>query len=90
MVFKSVSRGIRHKASFQKMGGQPGWMTMAVTPKYKESAYWIHRERKEFGGSNKNFFNHHPFYIGHNVSNVFYSATKQHGLAPEKLYSYIP
>ena len=49
-------------------------MGVAATPKYKEGIYWIHRERKELGGSE--CFNDHTFYVGYNVANDFYSAIK--------------
>ena len=49
-------------------------MGVAATPKYKEGIYWIHRERKEFGGSE--CFDDHAFYVGYNVANDFYSAIK--------------
>ena len=65
-----------HEASFQKKGGQPGRMDMAVTLKYKEGAYLTHRGRKEFGGSDKKCFDHHAFYVDYNITNVFYSAIK--------------
>ena len=46
---------------------------MAATPKYKEGAYWAHRE-KEFGGSHQKFFDHHTFHAGYNATYIFYSA----------------
>ena len=66
-----------------------------ATPKYKDDAYWIHKERKEFGGSDQKWFDHHAFYAGYNATNVIYSARKAAyrvwGLATrENLYHYIP
>ena len=38
------------KPSFQKMGGgQPVWLRVVTTPKCIKSAYWEHKEKKEFG-----------------------------------------
>lgn len=53
--------------SYVKIQGQPGQMGVA---------HWTHKECKEFGGSNQKFFDHHAFYVGYNVMNVFFSAIK--------------
>ena len=45
-------------------------MGVTVTP--KEGAYWTHMESKELGGSDQKCFDHHAFYFGYNVTNVFY------------------
>jgi len=65
------------KLAFKKWEmGQPGQMGMVATPKCKEGAYWAHRERKKFGGSDQKCFDYLVFYVGYNVSNVFYGAIK--------------
>ena len=46
---------------------------MAATHEYKEGAYWTHRERKEFGGSDQKFLYRHAFYVDYNATNVFYN-----------------
>ena len=45
--------------------GQPGQMGTAATPKCKESAYWKHKERGEYGAS---ITNSYDFYVGYNAS----------------------
>ena len=49
---------------------------MAATPKYKESAYWKHKEGKKLGGYDHEFFHHHAFYVGYNVTNIIYNTIK--------------
>ena len=48
-------------------------------------------ERREFGGSSKKYFNHHAFYVGYNVDNIFYSANEGSkgglGVCPQKIFS---
>ena len=53
------------KPAFKRQGGQPDQMGVAAAPKYKEGAHWIHKKRKEFGGSNQKYFDYHTFYIGY-------------------------
>ena len=48
-------------------------MGVAATPKYEVGAFWAH---KEFGGSEQKYFDHHTFYVGYNITNVFYSVIK--------------
>ena len=49
-----------HEASFLKMGGtRPD--SLAAIPKCKESAYWKHKEREEFGDLDHEFFYRHAF-----------------------------
>ena len=49
---------------------------MAATPKYKDGVYWTHRERRKSEGSNKKCSDHHAFYAGYNLTNVFSSTIK--------------
>ena len=56
--------------------GEPDQMGVAATPKCKMDAYWMHSERKKLGGFDQKHFDHHAFYVGYNVTNVFYSAIK--------------
>ena len=56
--------------------GQPGRMGVVATPKYKEVAYWTHKEKEELEGSDEKCFDHHAIYIGYNVESAFYSARK--------------
>ena len=66
------------KPVFKSQGKeQPGRMGVAATPKCKEGAYWIHKEGKGFEGSYQKFFDHYAFYIGCNVTNVFYNAPRK-------------
>ena len=51
--------------------GQPGWMGVVATPKCKMVAYWVYRDRKEFGGFDQELFDHHTC-VGYNAANVFY------------------
>ena len=36
---------------------------VAATPKCKESSYWKHKGKVEFGGLDHEFFYHHAFYV---------------------------
>ena len=68
---------------------------MEATPKSKDDAYWTHKGRKKLGGSDQICFDHHAFYVGYNLTSVFYSAMKEAmgnwGLAPRKnFHNYIP
>ena len=47
---------------------------MAATPKYKQGAYWAHRERKKLGGSDQKCLDHNASYVGYNGTNVFLGA----------------
>ena len=59
------------KQSRNQLSKEPGQMRVAATPNCKEGAYWTHRERKEFGGSDQKRFDKHAFYFGYYVTNVF-------------------
>ena len=37
------------KPAFKRWGGKPGEFGVAATPKYKEIAYWTHREKGRVG-----------------------------------------
>ena len=43
---------------------------MTTTSKCKESAYWKHKEREEFGDLDHEFLHHHALYIGYIVTNA--------------------
>ena len=49
---------------------------MAATPKCIESAYWKNKEIEEFEGFDHEFFNHHAFFVGYNVTNTLYNTIK--------------
>ena len=72
-------------------GLQPRQMGMTGTREFKEGAYWAHRERKEFKGSDQKCFDHHAFYFGYNVTNVISIAIKMAeeawGAFPQRNYS---
>ena len=72
-----------------KRQGHPGRMGVAATPKSNESAFWKDKEREEFGGFNKEFLYHHALFIGHNITNTFYTTIKavkeSRALPPEKV-----
>ena len=82
-----------HKASFQNIGGggQPGQMGVAVTPKFKESAFWKDNEREEFGSFDHEVFYHHALYVGYNVTNTLYATIQAvkgvWGLVPRKMFT---
>ena len=65
---------------------------MTATPECKHGAYCTHRDKKEFGGSDQNCFDHHAFYFryDHNATTVFYSGitpVKGSGdLLPDKIF----
>ena len=62
-------------------------MGVAATPKFNEGAYWMDRERKEFGDSEQKFSDHHAFYVGYNITCLLLShkcRTGVWGHAPRK------
>ena len=69
-------------------------MGVAVTPKCKESAYWMNKEREEFRGFNHEFSFHHALYVGYNVTNTLFNTIKigkgVWGLAPENFTNVLP
>ena len=66
-------------------------MGLAPTLKCKESAYWKHKQKEEYGGFDLQFLYHYVCYIGYNVANIIYNTIKvgngAQGLAPEKLFT---
>ena len=58
------------------MDDQPPWLGVAGTPKFKENARFIHKEREELDISDKTFFNHHALYVGSDETNACYSTIK--------------
>ena len=51
-------------------------MGMTATPECKESAYWKHKEREEFGGFDYQFFYRHAIDVCYDVTNALFNVTE--------------